>query len=132
MATDQEKGLALLRSLAADHENDRHSGDHAWRRCRVCLARESLDHKGVSEQLRALLAEYDRADATRETLRQLVEQWRKEAQKYRDRQHFRDDPYDDTGHECGVKSRLIDMLADELSALLASLDAAPAQEERRK
>lgn len=49
-----DKGLALLKSLAAPHEPGH--PDHAWRKCRKCLAREDLDHKGADAALKAVIA----------------------------------------------------------------------------
>lgn len=50
----RDKGVALLKSLAA--ECDGLDGDeHAWRRCRHCLAVEALEQKGQREELRAVV-----------------------------------------------------------------------------
>jgi hypothetical protein len=48
------KARKLLEALAEDCES--HGGEHAWRKCRACLAREELDHRGVKELLREFLA----------------------------------------------------------------------------
>lgn len=59
---DFDRALALLKSVAADHEvNDRH-GDHAWRTCRACLAREELDHNGIKPLLREFIARVEAAE----------------------------------------------------------------------
>lgn len=52
-AHDKDKSIALLKSIAADCE----AGDeHAWRKCRHCLAVAELDERGVREMLREFLA----------------------------------------------------------------------------
>jgi hypothetical protein len=51
------KALKLLEALCEDHENVKTDGDHNWHRCRACLAREELDHKGAVGLLRLLLNE---------------------------------------------------------------------------
>lgn len=55
MKPQHAKALKLLEALAEDCENVKRSGDHAWRRCRACLAREELDHVGIKEMLRDFL-----------------------------------------------------------------------------
>lgn len=50
----RRKALKLLEALSEECDV-RTDGDHAWRKCRACLAREELDHKGVREMLRDLL-----------------------------------------------------------------------------
>ena len=48
------KARKLLEALAEECET--RGGEHAWRRCRACLAREELDHRGVKALLREYLA----------------------------------------------------------------------------
>lgn len=55
-ARQLDKGIALLKSLIAPHDGLDKNDDHAWRKCRKCLAREELDHKGSDEALQAVLA----------------------------------------------------------------------------
>lgn len=50
------KALKLLEAISEECEVMT-DGDHNWRRCRACLAREELDHRGVRAMLRELLAE---------------------------------------------------------------------------
>ena len=50
----RQKALKLLEALSEEC-NVMTDGDHAWRTCRACLAREELDHKGVRAMLRDLL-----------------------------------------------------------------------------
>lgn len=58
MKVARAKALKLLEALCEDHDNDiKTDGDHNWRRCRACLAREELDHKGAIGLLRLLLSE---------------------------------------------------------------------------
>lgn len=52
--TKQQKALKLIEALSEECEVMT-DGDHAWRKCRACLAREELDHKGVRAMLRDLL-----------------------------------------------------------------------------
>lgn len=56
-ATPAEKGLAILKSVATRHEG--RDGDHAWRRCRRCLALQELDGREGRTYLRAFLAQVD-------------------------------------------------------------------------
>jgi diphthamide synthase subunit DPH2 len=51
----KRKALKLIEALSEEC-NVKTDGDHAWRTCRACLAREELDHKGVRQMLRDLLA----------------------------------------------------------------------------
>lgn len=50
------KARKLLEALAEDCTNVKEDGDHDWRKCRACLARAELDHKGIKVLLRAYLA----------------------------------------------------------------------------
>jgi hypothetical protein len=52
------------------------------------LGRKSIRETELEAEVHELRSRLKSADATRETLRQVVEQWRKEAQKDRDSQHF--------------------------------------------
>ena len=52
-----DKGIALLKSLVAPHDGLDKNDDHAWGKCRRCLAREELDHKGSDDALKAVLAQ---------------------------------------------------------------------------
>jgi hypothetical protein len=54
------KALKLLEALSEECEVMT-DGDHEWRTCRACLAREELDHKGVRQMLRDLLATIPKA-----------------------------------------------------------------------
>jgi hypothetical protein len=49
-----DKGVALLKSLAAECEG-LDGDEHAWRRCRHCLAVEALEQRGRREELRAVI-----------------------------------------------------------------------------
>jgi hypothetical protein len=48
------KALKLLEAISEECEVHT-DGDHRWTRCRACLAREELDHRGVRAMLRELL-----------------------------------------------------------------------------
>lgn len=61
--TARSKALKLIEALSEECEVMT-DGDHAWRRCRACLAREELDHKGVRAMLRALLADIRATEAS--------------------------------------------------------------------
>jgi hypothetical protein len=50
----QRKALKLMEAISEECRVMT-DGDHAWRTCRSCLAREELDHRGVKEMLRDLL-----------------------------------------------------------------------------
>ena len=50
----RQKALKLLEAISEEC-NVMTDGDHEWRKCRACLAREELDHKGVRSMLRDLL-----------------------------------------------------------------------------
>jgi hypothetical protein len=73
-------------------------------------------------RLEKRIVELESSDQT-PALRALVEQWRKLAQSKRDKAHFRDDPYDDMGHEYRLHATWLEKSADELSALLSSSPA---------
>jgi len=63
MATKLERGLALLKSLACDHDDP--STEHAWRSCRVCLAVARVqDCASARAELAALLADHEHAKST--------------------------------------------------------------------
>ena len=56
------KALKLIEAISEEC-NVNTDGDHAWRTCRACLAREELDHRGVRQMLRDLLAALRAGDA---------------------------------------------------------------------
>lgn len=58
---------------------------------------------------------------TVKALKELSAKWRTDAQSWEDVAHFRDDPYDDRGHECRVLARVSRKHADDLDSLLVSL-----------
>jgi hypothetical protein len=72
MTHQLDKAVALLKSLAADH--DRGDGtDHEWRTCRACLASEELGYAKVGDVsspaqrlLRLLITELDGVAALRQ------------------------------------------------------------------
>ena len=83
-----DKALALLKSMAADHNSDPVE-DHAWRTCRACLASEELGYTKVGELsspaqrlLRAIPAAFDALRAENERL--------KAESAYHERQQERD------------------------------------------
>jgi hypothetical protein len=51
---------------------------------------------------------------------EMIAKWRQQAQTHRNYQQHRDDPYDDVGHEHGVKAHVIDLKASELEAALSA------------
>ncbi len=52
---DRDKIVALLKSVAAECEGD--PSDHAWRKCRHCLAVQELDRRDI----RKILGEFVRS-----------------------------------------------------------------------
>ena len=67
MSTLLERGHALLKSLVAPHTTDI-DDEHAWRRCRACLASEALGHfrlgtstglSAAQRELQAVLDDYE-------------------------------------------------------------------------
>lgn len=61
MVTDADKGLVLLKSLAADCDQIEQD-KHIWWRCQRCLAVAELDHKSTRHYLRALIAQIEGRD----------------------------------------------------------------------
>ena len=53
---DRDKVIALLKSLGAECEEPRGNGDHAWRRCRHCLAILELEDPAVRTLVRQYAA----------------------------------------------------------------------------
>lgn len=56
MATDIEKGRAVLLSLSSDCDGE-------WRKCRHCLASEEVEQPAVRDAIRLFIAEFDRLAA---------------------------------------------------------------------
>jgi hypothetical protein len=54
-ATEAEKGLAILKSIAADCDGLDGNDEHAWRKCRRCLAVNMLDEHPTRRALKALI-----------------------------------------------------------------------------
>ena len=50
----RQRWVALLKSLLVPHDDETYQ-DHKWTRCRKCLAREALDHRGTDAALQAVL-----------------------------------------------------------------------------
>ena len=57
MATDAEKGEAILRSLITKCTTE--DNGHAWRRCRSCLALAELESRSGRRLVEAFIKEYD-------------------------------------------------------------------------
>src|SRR5690349_4992792 len=56
MATKFEKGIALLKSMIAPHDDGPEGLEHAWRHCRRCLARHEFEgNKKADDYLRAVV-----------------------------------------------------------------------------
>lgn len=60
-AHDRDKVLAIMKSLSASCGTQRGSGDHAWRKCRHCLAQQETDHEDVRELIRRFVSEIESA-----------------------------------------------------------------------
>jgi hypothetical protein len=56
------KARKLLEALVEPHDLRTRDGEHAWRECRCCLAREELERDSAVKLWRAILAELDRRD----------------------------------------------------------------------
>jgi hypothetical protein len=54
------RGIALLRSMVAEHEDDRRTGEHEWRQCRRCLALGMLEQSRPIADLAKVLEDYER------------------------------------------------------------------------
>lgn len=56
---DRDKAIALLKSLAADCENNLKNDEHSWRRCRHCLAIAECESTDARLLLGALAREIE-------------------------------------------------------------------------
>lgn len=61
-ARDYDKTVALLKSVAASCESTGRNPDHAWRRCRHCLAIAELEHADVRARLTAFIEAVEAID----------------------------------------------------------------------
>ena len=50
----------LFEALCEPHDERKVDGEHAWRECRTCLAREELEYDSTVPLIQLFVADYDR------------------------------------------------------------------------